>query len=159
MIPALGAFVGLLGSSLAPYPDTTAAQTLAQQTLRLTDPYRLAIRMPPCWIRNHAGHYALMPRPRSGCGLCSIDAEAVELPTGSIAPVVFWMSQRDSVQFQQLHAGDVVPVGRRRRFSGAVCLTRAVLVLGGESDGAPRLWQLGLARLRDTSRVWRLLTG
>jgi len=45
---------------------------------------------------------------------------------------------------QQLRAGDVIPVGRGGGFPVRIVDPCRALVLGGESDGALWLWQLGL---------------
>ena len=59
-------------------------------------------------------------------------------------------------EFQQLHAGDVVPVGRGGGFPVRIVDPCRALVLGGESDGALWLWQLGLYPVN--SRQTRLVS-
>ena len=101
------------------------------------------------------------PRPRSGRGLCrwGIDAEAcysydwLDRACGFLdAP----SATRILPEFQQLHAGDVVPVGRGGGFPVRIVDPCRALVLGGESDGALWLWQLGLYPVN--SRQTRLVS-
>jgi len=59
-------------------------------------------------------------------------------------------------EFQQLHVGDVVPVGRGGGFPVRLVDPCRTLVLGGESDGALWLWQFGLYPLN--TRQTRLIS-
>lgn len=53
-------------------------------------------------------------------------------------------AERILSEYQQLKVGDVIPVGRGAGFPVKALEPFRTLVLGGESDGAQWMWQLGL---------------
>jgi hypothetical protein len=53
-------------------------------------------------------------------------------------------AERILPEFQQLRAGDVIPIGRGPGFPVAVVVPGRALVLGGEADGVQWTWELAL---------------
>ena len=53
-------------------------------------------------------------------------------------------------EFQQLKAGDEIPIGRRNGFPVRAVVPNQALVLGGEADGFTWIWQFGLYPLGDS---------